>query len=77
MAKSKTHRHVVLLQVNGELEEDVVHKECVESGGLASDESSDESVHGKIVGSMEIDEVPGREDPADPVPKTLPRPERD
>jgi hypothetical protein len=85
--ESKTHRIAVLKQDNGELQEDVVEREVVEAasgegrdrpdetpGAVAEAEDEVPSRSVRVVHSRPVDEVEERDDPASPIPGTLPRP---
>lgn len=58
---SATHHIAVLKQDNGELAEDVAHLKVVEE-------------EARVVDGRPAPDVPGRDDPASPVPGTLPGP---
>lgn len=80
---SATHDRAVLRQDNGELEEDVLSKDALDTAGTGHPGSVDEETvtedprHGnasdRVVDRSPVDHVPERRNPDDPVPRTLPR----
>ena len=64
-------------QDNGEVGHDVVPKEVLEPGGKSPQAETGRPPHDdpdkRVVGGEEMEEIPEREDPEDPVPGTLPR----